>query len=384
MEPIYLDHNATTPTRPEVVEAMAACYREGYANPASQHLAGQRAKRRLEDARERIGEILGLQQSASSPDRVVFTSGGTESNCLALFGMGTARGQGAGQIIISAIEHASIIEPAERLLSLGWRFDQLGADERGIVRAERLEGLLSAETRLVSVVLANHDTGAVQPVAELAEICRKHGVPIHTDAVQAAGKMPIHFRGLGVEAMSIAAHKFQGPAGIGALLVRSGVAIQPVLYGGHQQWAVRPGTEPLALVVGMLAALELVVKEQEDHVRQMERCRARFEAGLKGGYPDLRVNGEGAVRLPNVSNVAFPGIDAQMLLMALDQVGVACSVGSACASGSSELSPTLLAMGLPKEIVRSSLRFSLGATTAIEEIDEAVRRILHVVHELQG
>lgn len=384
MEPIYLDHNATTPARPEVVDAMVACYREGYANPASQHLLGQKAKRRLEDARDRIGELVGLGRSGVTSDRVVFTSGGTESNCLALFGIGASRGLKTGQIVISAIEHSSVIEPAERLLELGWRLDSLGVDQQGVVRTERLESLLTDETRLVSIMLGNHDTGVVQPVAESAAICRKRGVPFHTDAIQAAGKIPIHFRDLGVDALSLAAHKFQGPLGIGALLLRSDVEIRPIHYGGHQQWGLRPGTEPLPLVIGMLTALELYVRDQEQHAGHVERLRGRFEAGLKAGYADLRVNGAEAVRLPNVSNVAFPGLDAQMLLMALDQVGVACSVGSACSSGSTELSPTLLAMDLPKEVVRSSLRFSLGASTTEEEIDEAVRRILYVVGELQG
>ena len=384
MEPVYLDHNATTPTRPEVVEAMVACYREGYANPASQHLLGQKAKRRLEDARDRVGEILGLQQSGSTPDRVVFTSGGTESNCLALLGITAAHGSEPGQIIISAVEHSSVIEPAEHLLEMGWQLDQIGVDKHGVVCTERLAALLADKARLVSVTLGNHDTGVVQPIAELAGICRAHGVPLHTDATQAVGKMPIHFRNLGVEALSVAAHKFQGPLGIGALLLRSSVDVRPIHFGGHQQWGLRPGTEPLPLVIGMLTALELSVNEQEEHERHLDQLRARFETGLKADYPDLQINGVGAARLPNVSNVAFPGLDAQMLLMALDQVGVACSVGSACSSGSTELSPTLLAMDLPKEVVQSSLRFSLGATTTDEEVDEAVRRILHVVHELQG
>ncbi len=383
MKPIYLDHNATTPTRPEVVDAMVACYREGYANPASQHLLGQKAMRRLEDARDRIGEILGIRQSGGMSDRVVFTSGGTESNCLALLGISASQGSQPGQIIISVIEHSSVIEPAEHLLELGWRLDQLGVDEHGVVRTERLEGLLTGETRLVSVLLGNHDTGGVQPVAELARICREHGVPFHTDATQAAGKIPISFRELGVDALSVAAHKFQGPLGIGALLLRADVDIRPIHYGGHQQWGLRPGTEPLPLVLGMLTALELFVDEQGEHARHLEQLRTGFEAGLQAGYADLRINGSGAIRLPNVSNVAFPGLDAQMLLMALDQVGVACSVGSACSSGSTELSPTLLAMDLPKEVVRSSLRFSFGATTTEAEIDEAIGRILYVVGELQ-
>ncbi len=384
MEPIYLDHNATTPTRPEVVDAMVACYREGYANPASQHLLGQKARTRLEDARERIGKLLGLRQSGVDSDRLVFTSGGTESNCLALLGIAAAGSAEVGQIVISAVEHSSVIEPAEHLLELGWRLDQLGVDDRGVVCSERLDGMLDDATRLVSVTLGNHDTGVIQPVAELAEICHQRQVPIHTDAIQATGKMAVHFAELGVDALSLAAHKFQGPLGIGALALRFGVEIRPIHFGGHQQWGLRPGTEPLPLVVGMLTALELATQEQEAHIRQLEHLRTKFEAGLKAGFPELQVNGNQAPRLPNVSNVAFPGLDAQMLLLALDQVGVACSVGSACASGSTELSPTLLAMGLPADIVRSSLRFSLGVPTTEAEVDEVVRRILLVVGELSA
>jgi len=381
---IYLDHNATTPTRPEVVEAVAECYRQGYANPASHHLLGQKAKARLEDAREAMASLLGLDLSGPKPDRLVFTSGGTESNCLALFGMAAARETTPGQIIISAVEHSSVIEPAEHLLETGWRLDQLGVDANGVVRVERLEDILGDDTRLISVTLANHDIGAIQPVSDLATICRARGVPIHTDAIQAVGKIPVDFRSLGVDALSLAAHKFQGPLGIGALAVRGDIDIRPIHYGGHQQWDLRPGTEPLPLVIGMLTALELWHGDHETHHRHLADLRDRFEAGLAEGDIDVRVNGADAPRLPNVSNVAFAGLDAQMLLMALDQVQVACSVGSACSSGSTELSPTLLAMELPKEIVRGSLRFSLGATTTEAEIDEAVRRIRYVVEQFRG
>lgn len=384
MEPIYLDHNATTPTRPEVVQAMVECYRQGYANAASQHLAGQQARRRLEDAREAIGQLLGLEPGGRAPDRLIFTSGGTESNCLAVLGIAAAGGASPGRIVISAIEHASVIEPAEHLLERGWRLDSLGVDASGVARVERLESLLAPEARLVCVMLANHDTGVVQPVAELAAICRNRGVPMHTDAVQAAGKMPIDFRRLGVDALSLAAHKFQGPPGIGALVLRGGLEVRPIHYGGHQQWGLRPGTEPIPLVVGMLAALELCQRDRQTHLRRLEALRARFENGLRREIPGLLVHGDRAQRLPNVSNIAFPGLDAQILLMALDQVGIACSVGSACSSGSAELSPTLLAMGLPREIVRASLRFSLGADATEGEIDEAVRRIVYVVGEVGG
>jgi cysteine desulfurase len=385
MDSIYLDHNATTPTRPEVAEAVARCYAAGYANPASQHRPGQRARQVLEDAREAIAEILGAGLSASPPDRLVFTSGGTEANTMAVVGIARAGTNGKpGQLVVSAIEHSSVIEPAEHLMEHGWRLDLVGVTPEGVARPERLAELITPETRLVSVMLGNHETGVLQPVGELAALCRNSGVPMHTDAVQVAGKLPIDFRGLGVSAMTIAAHKFQGPLGIGALILRHGVPIEPILYGGHQQEGLRPGTEPVALAVGMRTALELWQKEHEAHARRLTALRERFEAGLRAGFPQLVVNGSGAPRLPHTASLGFPGLDAQVLLVALDMAGVACSVGSACSSGSTELSPTLRAMGLAHEIVASSLRFSLGATTTEAEIDEAVRRILGVVRELQA
>ncbi len=385
MDSIYLDHNATTPTRPEVAEAMARCYAEGYANPASQHRPGQRARQVVEDAREAIAEILGADLCASPPDRLVFTSGGTEANTLAVLGMARAGAGGEpGQVIVSAVEHATVIEPAEHLMEHGWRLDLLGVDSDGVVRVERLAELITPQARLASVMLGNHETGVLQPVSELVPICREAGVPLHTDAVQVAGKLPVDFRALGVSAMTISAHKFQGPIGIGALVLRHDARIEPILFGGHQQDGLRPGTESVALAVGMRTALELWQTDHEAHARRLAGLRDRFENGLKAGLPEVVVNGSCAPRLPHTSSVAFPGLDAQVLLVALDVSGVACSVGSACSSGSTDLSPTLRAMQLPHDILAGSLRFSLGATTTEAEIDEAVRRILHVVGELQG
>ena len=385
MPSIYLDHNATTPTRPEVVEAVARCWRRGYANPASQHRPGQQARRALEEARQTVAEILGANLSGPQPDRLIFTSGGTEANSMALLGIARARAGGQpGQLIVSAAEHPSVLEPAEHLLEHGWRLDTLDVTPDGVVRAESLPRLLTPQTHLVSVILGNHETGVLQPVSELAFICNEAGVPLHTDAVQVVGKLPVDFRALGVAALTVAAHKFQGPLGIGALLLRGNVPLEPLLFGGPHQWGLRPGTESVALAVGMATALELWRAECDDHAGRLTALRRRFEQRLKAGFPALVVNGAAAQRLPHTSSLAFPGLDAQVLLLALDSAGVACSVGSACSSGSTELSPTLRAMNLPREIVASSLRFSLGATTTEEEIDEAARRILHVVSELQG
>ena len=406
MNPIYLDHNSTTPTRPEVVEAMARCYAAGYANPASQHQPGQQARRILEDARQRVAEILGADLNCLKPERLIFTSGGTEANNLAIFGIAQAerlRDEDSqagclrhGQVIVSSIEHACVLEAAEHLMEIGWRLDTLPVDRHGVVQTDALAALLAANReasrerelpgpcRLVSVMLANHETGVLQPIEQLAAVCGSAGVPLHTDAVAAAGKVPINFRGLGVSALSVAAHKFQGPLGIGALILRHNVTLAPMLFGGHQQEGMRPGTESVALAIGMQTALELWQKEQDEHCRKLTVLRDRFESGLKAGRLGVIVHGEAAARLPQTSNIAFPGLEGQILLVALDMAGVACSVGSACASGSTELSPTLRAMGLSNDIVASSLRFSIGATTTEAQIDEAVGRILHVCRELEG
>lgn len=389
MKTIYLDHNATTPVRPEVVEAVAQCASTIHGNPASQHRLGQQARQALENAREQIAEILGADLAPPRRDRLIFTSGGTEANNLAILGIARAACEAdrsstePPRIVISAGEHQSVIEPAEHLLEQGWRIDTLGLTAQGVVRIEQLAALLEpAPPRLVSVLLGNHETGVLQPIEELAAMCNRAGVPLHTDAVQVAGKLPVSFHQLGVAAMSVAAHKFQGPVGIGALLVRDGVPLAPLLFGGHQQAGLRPGTEPVALAVGMAAALDCWRTEQEELAGRMTALRDRFEAGLRAALPGILIHGSDSPRLPQTSNAAFPGVDGEVLRMALDLAGVACSVGSACSSGSTELSPTLRAMELPSAVVASSLRFSLGATTTEAEIDEAVRRIARVRREL--
>jgi cysteine desulfurase len=383
MDSIYLDHNATTPVRPEVVDAILHCCRDGLANPASQHRLGQKARQMLEDARERIAEILGASLGGSTADRLVFTSGGTEANNLSILGICRAQAaKGPGHLILSAIEHACVIQPASRLLEEGWRLDTLPVTRDGVVQAERTSDFLQADTRLVSVLLGNHETGVLQPLESIVRQCNAAGVPVHTDAAQVVGKLPVDFHRLGVAAMSVAAHKFGGPVGIGALVARRDVAIEPILYGGPQQQGLRPGTEPVALAVGMRVALELWEKNQSAHAEHLRSLRDRFEREVRRALPETVVHGAAVDRVPQTTSMAFPGLDAQVLLVALDMAGVACSVGSACSSGSAEVSPTLLAMGMPKALAAASMRFSFGYTTTLDEVDEAVRRIVRLVGEL--
>ncbi|HUY33341.1 MAG TPA: cysteine desulfurase family protein [Pirellulales bacterium] len=380
MHHIYLDHNATTPLLAEVAEAMARCQTQGPANPASQHWAGRRARQALEDAREGVGRLLGADLASAHADRVIFTSGGTEANNLALFSLAVGP---PAHLVISAIEHPSVAGPAAWLERQGWRVARLGASCDGQVLADELPSLLQADTRAVSVMLGNNETGVLQPIERASAICAGAGVPVHTDAAQVAGKLPLDFRELGVSAMTISAHKFHGPVGIGALLVRRDVELQPLLHGGFQQGGLRPGTEGVALAVGMHAALAAWQRDAVGYAPRLRALRDEFERELLAARPELVVNGAGAGRLPHTSNVAFTGVDGQAMAMALDLAGVACSTGSACASGSSEPSPTLVAMGLAKERYEASVRFSFGRDTTPADVAEAVRRILQVYNDLR-
>ncbi len=297
MQPIYLDHNSTTPLDPAAAAAMLECQQAGFANPESQHQPGRRARQMLEDARDEIAAILRADLSGRTPDRLIFTSGGTEANNLALFGMigplavaagANERGLGSsppvGRLVISAIEHPSVAQPAAALADAGWQIDRLPANSDGTVQVDSVD-LLAKPPRLVSVMLANNETGVIQPVRRLAQVAASAGVPVHTDAAQAVGKIPVHFRDLGVAALSCAAHKFHGPRGIGALIVRGDVTLEPLLFGGFQQQGSRAGTEPVALAVGMATALRSFEREQVDRIERITKLRQQFEAAPSRAGP---------------------------------------------------------------------------------------------------
>ncbi|MBX7165099.1 MAG: cysteine desulfurase [Pirellulales bacterium] len=383
---IYLDYNATTPLAADVAEAMARCYAEGYVNPESQHAPGRRARAALEDAREGLAQLLGAQITGRDADRLIFTSGGTEANNLALFGLA---GAPPARVVVSAIEHPSVSRAADELARRGHQVERLPAARTGLVKLESIEQLAApdppgAVPRLASLMLVNNETGVVQPVAALVDRLASLGTLVHTDAVQAVGKLPLDFRALGVAAMTATAHKVSGPRGIGVLIVRAGVPLEPQLFGGQQQLGLRPGTEDVALAVGFHRAVESAVQNLSVEVARQTRLREEFEARLRAGEPELVIHGLAAARVGNTTNVSFPGLDRQQLLLKLDLVGVACSTGSACASGSSDPSPTLVAMGCPEGEIDSSLRFSLGCATTSEEMVEAAARILNVCRQLRN
>jgi cysteine desulfurase len=407
---IYLDHNSTTPLDPRVLEAMERAWRDCGANPASQHRPGSAARRMLEEAREGIAELLGAKTGGMDADRVIFTSGGTEANNLAIRGLvpnqppaapaGTKPGSGKGRVgfahriadgrwaeptlrlVIWPIEHPSIIAAAAAVPGPG--FVRAKVLESGIIDLADLGAMLAGGSQLISLMLANNETGVIQPVAELARDGHRQDIIIHSDTVQAVGKIPVHFRDLGVDAMTVAPHKFHGPLGIGALLVRHELKPEPLLFGGFQQEGIRPGTENVALAVGFHRALELAVLELPERGMRMHGLRDALEQMILAAIPDAVVVGASARRLPNTSNISFPGVNRQALVMALDMAGVACSTGSACASGSSEPSPVLRAMGLPEAVVEGAIRLSLGAFTTAEEVAEAAGRIIKAVKHLRS
>ena len=373
---IDLDHNATTALHPEVAESMARVSREAYGNPGSRHALGRRARVVLEDSRESLAHILGAH-----PEEVLFTSGGTESINLAIRGLSSGP---PGVIATTAGEHPATRETINDLLRRGFRQHILPVDETGVMVTTTAENIPWSDTRLVTVILAHNETGVIQTVEPLVGKCREKGVPIHLDAVQAVGKMPVNFATLGVTALSLGAHKFHGPRGIGALLLRRGARLQPQLTGGHQEVERRAGTEPVTLIAGMARALELWHRDQSTRTEKMLAMRDRLEAGLREGCAPVVVHGEQAPRLPNTLSVGFPGVDGEALLVALDLAGVCCSLGSTCASGAAEPAPALLAMGVSPDLAKSSLRFSVGGDNEPEQIEEALKRIQSSLERLRA
>ncbi len=373
---IYLDNNATTPVHPEVVEVVARHLRDAFANPGSKHAAGRRARVVLEDARETIAQILG-----ANPSEVIFTSGGTESSNLAIFGLTSGS---PGIFLTTAGEHPATLESAKRLVQRGFRLHYLGVDQDGRLKTEDFSQVPWQNVQLASVILAHNETGVIQEVTELARHCQQHRIPLHIDAVQAVGKIPVHFRNLGATALSLGAHKFQGPRGVGALLLRDGVKLTPWMFGGHQEQDRRPGTEAVPLIAGMARALELFEANQIAQTAHLKRLRDLLENGLKTHCHPVVVNGAGANRLPNTLNIAFPGCDGEALLVALDLDQVCCSLGSTCASGAAEPAPSLVAMGCPPEVYRASVRFSVGPENTEAEIQEAIQKISRVVRNARS
>jgi cysteine desulfurase len=378
---IYLDNNATTALDPQVAEAMLSVWASGPLNASSQHASGRAARNRLDDALSEIAGLLGADIDSPGGDTLVMTSGGTESNNLAIRGIGDPQ----APLVISSIEHPSVIEPARTMAAASREVRVIPVGPEGVICLETAARLIKdalPRPGLVSVMTANNETGVIQPIERLAEICNSAGIPLHVDATQTVGRLAMRFDRSGVAAVTATAHKFHGPAGIGILLLRSGIDLRPQFQGGEQQMGKRPGTEPVALGVGMAEALRLATEKADETARWTLALRDLLESGLSREFDDLVIHGGGTPRLPATSCLSFPAVDRQTMLLALDSGGVACSSGSACASGSSKPSHVLVAMAAHRSLIDTALRFGFSrfstdndASTAIETISRCYRRL---------
>jgi cysteine desulfurase len=365
----YFDHNATTPVSPEVFAAMAPIMTEVYGNASSIHYFGQMARQALDDARRQVAAMLG-----ATAEEIVFTSGGTEADNLALFG--AAQG---GHAVTTAIEHPAVLGASAQLASA----TRVPVDGCGVVDPNAIRLALRPDTKIISVMHANNELGTLQPVDEIAKIAREAGVAFHSDGVQAAGKIPVSVAELGADLYSISGHKFYGPKGVGALYVRKGTKLAPMLHGGHHEREMRAGTENVAGAVGLGRAAQWIVEHGAEECAREEELRDRLEQGILDRVPGSHVNGAGAPRTPNTSNIRFDGIDTEPLLIALDLKGFAVSSGSACSSGVTEPSHVLMAIGLTREQARSSLRFSLGRSNTAEQVDALIEAVAESVAHLR-
>jgi len=383
--PVYLDHAATTPVRPEVLEAMLPYLTaQTFGNPSSAHRFGRSARAGLEQARREVAEAVG-----ASPNQVIFTSGGTEADNQGIVGAALAsrdRG-GAMCVVVSAIEHKAILAAAHAVCHLGGREVLLPVDGEGRVDLAALDAALADRPAVVSVMWVNNEVGVVQPVAEIAGRCAAAGVPFHTDAVQAFGKLPMSLATVPCTLATISGHKIGAPKGIGALIVRDRKAVEAIIHGGGQQYGIRPGTENVAGAVALGRAAQLAAAEQAAETERLGALRDALTARLRAGIPDLVVNGEGAERAPHVLSVAVPGADSEALLMHLDLAGVAASGGSACSTGAVEPSHVLVAMGVPHHLALGTIRLSLGHESSAADVDrvaEVMPNVVAKVRKLSG
>lgn len=376
MEPVYFDHNATTPLDPRVFAAMRPWLTERHGNPSSVHRFGQAARNAVEEAREKVAALLGAK-----PPEIVFTASGTEANNGVFFGTAERAGY-RGHLVISAFEHPSIREAAAHLERAGMEVSRLAPGLDGLVPAEAVLAALRPDTRLVALMLANNELGTLQPVAEVAAACRERGIPLLSDAVQAIGKVPVDARAIGATWLVLGGHKFYGPLGAAAIRVEGGAQYSG-LVGGGQERRRRAGTENVPAIVGLGEAAALAQAEIAERGRKMAELRDRFEAGLAALLPDALVHCQGSPRLPNTSHVAFPGVAGDTLLIRLDLAGYAVSTGSACSSGAVEPSKTLLAAGYSAEEALSSLRVSFGLTNRLEEVDRFLEALAAEVAALR-
>jgi len=373
---IYLDHAASTPIADSVLQEMMPYLKENYGNPSSIHRFGRLTIKAIDSARKRVAELVG-----TSPGEILFTSGGTESNNTAINGI--MNQNKSGQLITTSIEHDAILEPCKKLESSGFDVVYLPVNTTGLVDLQKLESIISEKTYLVSIMLANNEVGTIQPIAEIAKICKKYNVLLHTDAVQAVGKIPVNVKELGVDLMSISSHKINGPKGVGALYIRNGVKLDPFILGGGQENGMRSGTENVANIVGFGKACQIAKENLKESTKNLENLRNYLVQRVLSEISHVTVNGD-KEKLPNNAHFTFLGVNGEDLIIKLDEHGVAASTGSACSVKTQKASHVLLAMGFSHEQITGSLRLSLGISNTKSEIDQTVEALKIIVAELRS
>jgi len=381
MNRVYLDYNATTPVEPEVLDAMLPYFSGEFGNASSIHTFGQKARAAVETAREQVAALVGAR-----PQEIFFTSGGTESDNHAVFGIAAPSAnspKSRPHVITSFVEHEAVLNACQALERQGVDVTYLHVDQDGLIDLEDLRGAIRQETALVTIMHANNELGTVQPLEEIGRIAKDADVYFHTDAVQSAGKIPIDVHQFHLDLLSLSGHKLYAPKGIGALYVRGGTRLKQLLYGGHHQRGMRPGTENVAGIVGLGKAAEIARQSLANDAKRLSTLRDQLEHGLLHRVPHSRINASRAPRTPNTANLVFPGVEGEALLIALDLKGLACSTGAACSSGAVEPSHVLTAIGLPAEEARASLRFSLGRHSTQTDIDFALQAVPAAVAQLR-
>ena len=377
---VYFDYNATTPLAPEAIEAVVRTTRDQFGNASSVHHFGQQAKAAMDEARTAVAALI-----SGDPSEVVFTSGGTEADNFAIRGAADAlEPMGRRHLIATAIEHEAVLNTFRSLARRGWRTTLLQVDQTGVVSPDRLREAITDDTAIVSVMHANNEIGTIQPVAALSALAHQHGALMHTDAVQSAGKIPIDVRSLGVDLLSLSAHKFNGPKGAGALWIKRGTRLVPTMTGGKHERNRRAGTENVPAIAGLGAAARLAAGKLSSEPARVAALRDRLEAGILAAVPGTAVNGDRQARVPNTTNISFDRVEAESLLIALDLEGIAVSTGSACSSGTLEPSHVLKAMGLAAHRTQNSLRFSLGMFSTDAEVDRVIEVLPRLVDKLRG
>ena len=379
MRRVYMDHNATTPVHPEVLEAMMPFFRDQFGNASSIHWAGREVKKFLDEAREKVAALMN-----ADPQEILFTGCGTESDNMAIKGVASTHQDKGRHIITSKVEHHAVLHTCQFMEGLGYQISYLSVDRDGLIDLEELRRSIRPDTVLVTIMFANNETGTITPVQEIGEICREKGVTFHTDGVQAVGKIPIDLKKLPVDILSLSGHKLNTPKGIGAQFIRKGTKLSPLIHGGAQERNRRAGTENIPYIIGLGKACEIAQRDFQKRHEYLRNLRDRLQEGISQAVPHVELNGHPVRRLPNTLNASFLYVEGESLLLNMDLEGIAVSSGSACSSGSADASHVILAMGKSPLVAQSAIRFSLGLTSAAGDVDYVLEVLPRIIERLRA